>query len=218
MKRRTWSERLPVVTLVLLLLVLLMLAGRGPSRDAPDPGVTPEGGTGLGPLVEEQPEFRPPPRSDFAIVVTRNLFSISRTAPPEAPAGNGPAAGSQELSLVGILLAGGKAVALLRDRAGNRTVQLAQGEAYGGWTLERLDAAHAVLRRGSESMTLGIVFADATGSGVPGSIRGPRRRQPFAPRRGDAAGNPVPAERPSLFEIQRGQPANAGHAPDGGGQ
>ncbi len=208
MTRREWPRTLPLMALALLCLGLLVLAGRGPS-----PWVPPSPSGAADRLTAElapspKVDYAPPPESAFDNVVARNLFSISRTAPPESEREAGPAAGSQDLSLVGVLLADGTGIALLRDRPGNRTVQLTLDDSYRGWKLARLDQRRAVLRRGAETLTLDLIFAESVGSTPPGGGAGVRRRVPLEPRRGDAAGNPVPASRKSLFEIKRGQPAN----------
>ena len=208
MRRREWPRALPPGALALLCLGLLGLAGRGPEPwgGAAASGAADRMTAELAPLPG--PDYGPPPEAAFDIVVARNLFSIARTPPPESVREAGPAAGSQDLSLAGVLLADGTAIALLRDRPGNRTVQLAPGESYRGWKLERLDQRRAVLRRGAETLTLDLIFADGVAGMSPAGAAGVRRRVPLEPRRGDAGGNPVPASRKSLFEIKRGQPAN----------
>ncbi len=208
MTRREWPRILPLLALGLLCLGLLVLAGRGPARW--EPSSAPEAADRLAAelALSSPPDDTLPPEAAFDIVVARNLFSVSRTPPPESVREAGPAAGSQDLSLAGVLLADGAAIALLRDRPGNRTVQLALGDSYRGWKLARLDQRRAVLRRGAETLTLDLVFAQGIGKTRPGGAAGVRRRVPLEPRRGDAGGNPVPASRKSLFEIKRGQPAN----------
>lgn len=215
MTRRTWPRALPLAGLLLLCLVLVPAALRGPAAWVP-----PDEEGALERLAEEEtlpeiglPDLPPPGSSD--IVRERNLFSVTRT-PPAAVAGgteDAPQTRAGNLGLAGILLAEGVAFAILEDTSAGRMVYLAAGESYGGWELVEVRANEAVLRRGAETVTLELESFGAppqAGPTGPGKTPAARGGTLFQPRRGDGAGNPVRAARPSLFQRQGDQQAIEG--------
>lgn len=207
MIRRTWPRALPLGGMLLVCVILGLAAIRGPSAWSP-----PDDAGALERLAAEAPppgivEPELPPPGSFDIVRARNLFSVTRS-PPAPSAGtteSAPQARAGSLALAGVLLADGVAIAILQESPAGRMVHLAVGESHGGWELAEVRADAAVLRRGAETLTLEIEsYGAAPQAGPTGPGKTPARRGGtlFQPRRGDTAGNPVRAARPSLFERQ----------------
>lgn len=212
MTRRTWPRALPLAGMLLLCLLLAAAALRGaPSWTPPDEAGALERLAGEEPLPDVEEPDLPPPGS-FDIVRERNLFSIAREPASRftATAQDAPQTRAGSLALAGVLLADGVAIAILQDLTAGRMVHLAAGESHGGWELLEVRADAAVLRRGAETVTLEIESfgaAPQAGPGGPGKTPARRGGTLFQPRRGDEAGNPVRAARPSLFERQEEQRA-----------
>lgn len=94
-----------------------------------------------------------PPVSQLVDMMERPLFYIDRRMPePPAVAAAAPPKPLQ-LKLEGIAIAGGSRVAVLRNLNGNGLVQLAEGDAHDGWTLESLSSVAATFSRDGEQHT-----------------------------------------------------------------
>ena len=111
--------------------------------------------------VEALPSYIPPAFGFFTEVLNRPLFFADRKLPP-GPVVPTIVAETREplrLSLEGIAIADTSKVALLRDLDSDTMVQMAEGMAHNGWTLESLQSEEAVFRRGDETASLKLETA-----------------------------------------------------------
>lgn len=208
MSKRLWPQALPVAGLAVLAMILLVLSGRSPSDRVESRGVAMQTDDARQPELEQgqSPEFNFPPLAVFDAVVEDNLFSATRTAPPEGPERTAaPQQENVQLSLSGVVLSGDKRSAILMDNATARMMNITIGESFRGWELVSVDQHGAVIRQNGAEVSLLISFAPDNGE-----IRGPGGRLQInprlgsggpisvVPRRGDSQGNPVPARRQSI--------------------
>ena len=95
-----------------------------------------------------------PPINQFVDMMERPLFYIARRMPePEVEQAPPPPPVPLRLKLEGIAIAGGSRVAVLRNLNGNGLVQLAEGEAHEGWTLDEINSNSARFSRNGEQST-----------------------------------------------------------------
>lgn len=102
--------------------------------------------------------------ADYPLVTQRPLFAPDRKPDPRDMVGAAPA---QDLTLIGVALAPGKTVVLLKDSSG--TVQrLATGGSFEGWSLVSADNERATLERNGQrrvlELTAGTPQAQAAAS------------------------------------------------------
>lgn len=89
-----------------------------------------------------------PPIGQFVDMLERPLFMPDRRMPkPEVKKAAPPPPTPLQLKLEGIAIAGSSRVALLRNLNGNSLMQLAEGEAHDGWTLDTLTSTSAQFSR-----------------------------------------------------------------------
>jgi hypothetical protein len=82
------------------------------------------------------------------------LFYIERRMPePEVETAPPPPPTPLRLKLEGIAIASGSRVAVLRNLNGNGLVQLAEGEAHDGWTLDEISSNSAKFSRNGKQST-----------------------------------------------------------------
>jgi hypothetical protein len=95
-----------------------------------------------------------PPLVDFAAIVDRPLFAPSRR--PNPPDGTLAAAGLR-YRLIGIVAAGKDRHALLADPSGPRRIEIGEGAALDGWTVEQIEQDRVILSgpSGAAALTLG---------------------------------------------------------------
>jgi hypothetical protein len=113
--------------------------------------------------------FALPPLPELRATRERPLFSPSRR--PEAEAAPGPDAGPVEESpdslpfeLTGVVMGTDVAIAILRNRDTQETVQLRRGETLEAWSIEEIAARHVVLRQEDRQVRLELFPAKAEGS------------------------------------------------------
>jgi hypothetical protein len=96
--------------------------------------------------------------------IRRPLFEEGRR-PVEAPVPPAPAAPAppprrtadpKALTLMGILTSEGRAIALLTRNRTGQNVRAEEGDTVDGWTIERIEARHVVLRHGDTKIALQI--------------------------------------------------------------
>jgi type II secretory pathway component PulC len=129
--------------------------------------------------------FALPPLEELRATRERPLFSPSRR--PDEAAG-GPEAGPVEESpdslpfeLTGVVMGTDVAIAILRNRDTQETVQLRRGETLEAWSIEEIAARHVVLRQEDRQVRLELFPAKAEGSaGAPPS---PLASQSMRPNR-----------------------------------
>ena len=105
-----------------------------------------------------------PPIVQLVDMMERPLFYTDRRMPePEVETAAPPPPTPLRLKLEGIAIAAGSRVAVLRNLNGNGLVQLAEGEAHGGWTLDEISSNSAKFsRNGAQSTEL---LLDPSGNG-----------------------------------------------------
>ena len=111
------------------------------------------------PAVAPLERFRLPPASDYGEVTARPLFIAERRpepSPPEEATPEKPATGpEQKPMLIGVLIAPGSTVALLRPEQPNaKVLRVKPGESVGDWRLETILPNRVVLRKGQETREL----------------------------------------------------------------
>ena len=94
------------------------------------------------------------PISQLVDMMERPLFYIERRMPePEVEQAAPPPPTPLRLKLEGIAIAGGSRVAVLRNLNGNSLVQLTEGQAHEGWTLDELTSTAARFSRDGKQPT-----------------------------------------------------------------
>ena len=120
--------------------------------------------------------FALPPLEELRATRERPLFSPSRR-PDEAALG--PEAGPVEESpdslpfeLTGVVMGTDVAIAILRNRDTQETVQLRRGETLEAWSIEEIAARHIVLRQEDRQVRLELFPAKAEGSAAAPPLPG----------------------------------------------
>jgi general secretion pathway protein N len=142
------------------------------------------------PAVAPLERFSLPPASDYGEVTARPLFIAERRPeppPPEEATPGIPVAGSeQKPMLIGVLIAPGSTVALLRPEEPNaKVLRVKPGESVGDWRLETILPNRVVLRKGQ----------------APRELLLERPKKPAKPK--------APARLPGRPESQAAPPAGA---------
>lgn len=101
------------------------------------------------------PEFAdvslsPPAFSALSEMIERPLFLSTRRVPEPEEAAPPPPPKPIRLKLIGVALAGGSRVALLRNLVNNQLIHLAEGETHDGWSLDTVGAQSASFSRGPQ--------------------------------------------------------------------
>ena len=94
-----------------------------------------------------------PPVSQLVDMMERPLFYVDRRMPEPEVESAPPPPVPLRLRLEGIAIAGGSRVAVLRNLNDNGLVQLAEGEAHEGWTLDEIRSNAASFSRDGEQST-----------------------------------------------------------------
>jgi hypothetical protein len=94
----------------------------------------------------------PPMLADLNEMLDRPLFFSSRRMPepPKEETPPPPPPKPIRLKLIGVALADGSRVALLRNLVNNQLVHLAEGETHDGWSLDTVGAQSASFSRGPQ--------------------------------------------------------------------
>jgi hypothetical protein len=94
----------------------------------------------------------PPMLADLNEMLNRPLFFDDRRMPepPKEEVAPPPPPKPIRLKLIGVALAGGSRVALLRNLVNNQLVHLAEGETHDGWSLDTVGEQSASFSRGSQ--------------------------------------------------------------------
>jgi hypothetical protein len=132
--------------LLVALVALQILSPAAPSAEAMQ--VPPED-------EAKMPEFadvslNPPALSALSDMVERPLFLSTRRVPEPEEAAPPPPPKPIRLKLIGVALAGGSRVALLRNLVNNQLIHLAEGETHDGWSLDTVGAQSASFSRGPQ--------------------------------------------------------------------
>jgi len=106
--------------------------------------------------------FQLAPAEDFEDILARPLFNRSRRPDlaQENPQGSG--SGSEEaaaqISLNGVVLAGGRRIALLRLDSDPKVMHVAEGQQAGGWLIEAIRPDRVILRRGDSASEVALDY------------------------------------------------------------
>ena len=120
--------------------------------------------------------YTPPPLGLYADIDQRPLFSQTRQ--PLADKALAVGGATSDLSLVGVIMGGARAVALLRNKSTSSTTSAAVGDLVNGWRVLRIDATTVTLRTNSGDFVV--------------AMEGPADRPPSAPLQAAIAA-PTPA-------------------------
>jgi hypothetical protein len=129
--------------------------------------------------LEDAPPVKPLASLDLDRLhdtVKRPLFEKSRrsveplppvdVAPrpvPAAPVMQAPAADENALTLLGVVMGDGRAVALLKRNKGGASVRAELGDIVEGWTITQIEAQRVILSQGSRQIAL-YLFRKPTGN------------------------------------------------------
>jgi hypothetical protein len=105
--------------------------------------------------VDPGAAYRPPPAGQFDITSTRPMFDPARSPAVEptimvGETGTFPS----DLSLVGVAIGGGNAVALLRREGDREAISARVGQSVAGWQLVRIERNFVVFRGSGGDFTL----------------------------------------------------------------
>ncbi|MEI9886376.1 MAG: hypothetical protein WDN08_07705 [Rhizomicrobium sp.] len=154
------------------------------------------------PAALRPPAYAPPPAESFADIDARPLFSAKRRPLADLQA-SGAAAATSDFVLVGVIMGGERAVALLRNKSTAATTSAGVGDLVNGWRVARIDATAVTLH--------------ANGGEFVVPLDGPANRPPSAPLTALApvpAATPAPAPPPSAATVVApAQPAAAAPPP-----
>lgn len=111
------------------------------------------------------PVFTPPPQEQFAVINARAAFDPARQAVAELPPiTDSPAAAAPQVTLVGVILGGSDAVALLL-KADGQTISVRPGQSVDGWQIVRIALGQVVFRAGTRDYT--VTLRAAAGAAQP---------------------------------------------------
>jgi hypothetical protein len=118
----------------------------------PDPAVADAPATGY---LAKLPTFTPPPKEQFAVVNARAAFDPARQPIVESSSATAASATAPPaVTLVGVVLGGSNAVALLL-RANGQTISVRTGQSVDGWQVVRIaPPGLAVFRAGATDYTV----------------------------------------------------------------
>ena len=108
------------------------------------------------PPVPEAPVFDMREEDTYSVILERPLFSPSRR--PAAQVAAAAPADSAGLSLLGIVWATGRSIAMFRTAPEAPTIKAREGEEVAGWQLVDLAPSAAVLERQGGRLELGLPF------------------------------------------------------------
>ena len=137
--------------------------------------------------------FQLAPAEDFEDILARPLFNRSRRPDlaqenPQGGGGGSEDAPAAQISLNGIVLAGGKRIALLRLDNDPKVMHVAEGQRAGGWLIEAIRPDRVILRRGDSASEVALDYKrknDAGAAQVGRRVKAaPRDSPPAAPEEG----------------------------------
>lgn len=141
-------------------------------------------------------DFSLPPLSNFSAIVERPLFVRGRRPAPPASETTTTATteGPSPFVLSGVVIAGGRRVAFLQNRASPKTLRVEEGETIEGWKVITIRPQMVTLSSGTNKDELKL--PDRIGTAPPPPRQPPR--QPGADQAHPADGQPpLPPGRPT---------------------
>jgi len=137
--------------------------------------------------------FQLAPAEDFEDILARPLFNRSRRPDlaqenPQGFGGGSEEAPAAQISLNGIVLAGGKRIALLRLDNDPKVMHVAEGQRAGGWLIEAIRPDRVILRRGDSASEVALDYKRKNDAGAAQVGRrveaAPQNSPPPAPEEG----------------------------------
>ena len=115
--------------------------------------------------------FQLAPAEDFEEILARPLFNRSRrpdSAKENLQGGSGASedAPAAQISLNGVVLAGGRRTALLRLDNDPKVMHVAEGQQAGGWLIEAIRPDRIILRRGDSASEVALDYKGKNDAGV----------------------------------------------------
>jgi hypothetical protein len=115
--------------------------------------------------------FQLAPAEEFEEVLARPLFNRSRRpdlAQEKLQGGGGTSeeAAAAKVSLNGVVLAGGRRVALLRLDSDPKVMHVTEGQRAGGWLIEAIRPDRIILRRGDSESEVALDYKRKNEAGV----------------------------------------------------
>jgi hypothetical protein len=141
------------------------------------------------------PSYTPPPETLFADIDARPIFSSARKPLMEAAQASALPA-SSDFALVGVILGGERAVALLRIKSTNTTTSAALGDLVNGWRVAQIGATAVTLRANGTDAVVAIEGPTSQGPGTALPSR-PLQPPPIPATAAPGATNPAPAPAPT---------------------
>jgi Type II secretion system protein C len=107
--------------------------------------------------------FQLAPAEDFEDILARPLFNRSRRPDlaqenPQGGGGGSEEAAAAQISLNGVVLAGGRRIALLRLDGDPKVMHVAEGQQAGGWLIEAIRPDRVILRRGDSASEVALDY------------------------------------------------------------
>ncbi len=163
------------------------------------------------------PEFVPSPLDSFVNITERPLFTATRR-PAAAVVSDGPATPQvldTSIQLAGVILSGGRRVALIQLEGVPRPVSVEVGNTVGGWKVESIGAEAVVLRSGETTREITLSERLKAIAAMAGETRPTSRKPPAAPERGMGRPGQQPPRgaAPARMPPGAGQPTRPGFAP-----
>ncbi len=100
--------------------------------------------------------FVAPPMALYSDIDAHPLFAADRKPLAEDGLGAKPTADVSDFSVVGILIGGARAIALLKSRSDGATTSVAVGDLVGGWRVARIAPTAVTLRSNGSESVLGL--------------------------------------------------------------
>lgn len=163
------------------------LGGRGTPAPPPEP-------EGVASIERSTPPGSPttpaPAPGSYSVIVSRSLFSPTRSDEPATPAGAAPSPPGSKPFLFGVVLEAGTGVAYLQDPATKRVAAYRVGDQIAGATVKTIAADHVVLVRPDGQID--VRLHDPTKPRpAPTAVQAPTPQPAVVPRPG-LPGVPVP--------------------------
>ncbi len=136
------------------------------------------------------PVYAPPAAEQFAALDSRAPFNPARTPLPDIAPATGGAAEASDFTLVGVIMDGTRAVALLHSKSTSSTTSASVGDLVNGWRVSRIEATAVTLQSNQGDF---VVVLATPGSQLPSAPLPPLSSEapPEAPAR-PAAPSPHP--------------------------
>ena len=142
--------------------------------------------------------YTPPAIELFADLDARPLFTATRKPLQDPAQANGAAAPSSDFVLVGVIMGGTRAVALLRNKATSASMSAAVGDVVSGWRVARIDATTVTLHANGGDFVVPL-DSPASQPASPPLVAPPppTPQQPLTPAAAPPAQTAPPAAKPS---------------------